>query len=297
MYHIPVLLKESVEGLNIQPNGCYVDLTYGGGGHSKVILEALGKEGKLIAFDQDEDSKAQLIEDERLIFVPQNFRYLKKYLKYHGVREVDGILGDLGVSSKMLDTPARGFSTRFEGPLDMRMSANNELTAAIVVNTYEQKTLEDIFYLYGDLRQSRKLAKAIIERRKVKRIDTIDDLKNTLLPFVGKWQHKGFARIFQALRIEVNKEIDVLKEVLVQATQCLKIQGRLSIISYHSLEDRIVKNYIKTGSFSGTPEKDIYGNFEKPLRPINKKIIVPTAEEISLNSRARSAKLRVAEKI
>ncbi len=296
-YHVPVLLKESIEGLNIKPDGVYVDLTYGGGGHSQEILNQLGEDGVLIAFDQDSDAQENLIEDKRLKFIAQNFQYLKRFLKLSGYKFVDGILGDLGISSWQINTATRGFSTRFSGPLDMRMNINSELDATQVINDYPEKELDRIFYEYGDLRQSKKLAKAIVEHRRNSRIKTIDDLKNVTAAFIGAFEHKMYARIFQAIRIEVNQEMEVLKEVLKQSSEVLKPGGRLSVISYHSLEDRLVKNFIKSGQFDGVPIKDFYGNVEKSFKAVNKKIIIPSKEELKKNKRSRSAKLRIAEKL
>lgn len=295
-YHNPVLLKETVDGLNIKPDGIYVDVTFGGGGHSKEILRRLGPNGKLFGFDQDEDAQANALQDERFVLIPENFRYIKRFLRFHGVKSVDGILADLGVSSHQFDVPERGFSTRFDAGLDMRMSKKNDLDAYRVVNEYDEAGLKRVFLDYGELKVAPALARTIVEAREKKDINTTDELKIVLQRYLPE-QHKNkiLAQIYQAIRIEVNQEMDVLKEFLEQSLEILKPGGRLSVISYHSLEDRLVKRFIKNGMFEGEPERDFFGNFSVPFQSIEK-LIVPTDEEIKINNRARSAKLRVAEK-
>lgn len=296
VYHDPVLLRQSVDGLNINPDGVYVDVTFGGGGHSRAILEKLGPNGKLFAFDQDEDALVNSIQDERFVLINQNFRFLKKFLRLYGIKTVDGILADLGVSSHQFDEAARGFSTRFDAQLDMRMSKNNSLNAYSVVNEYDEANLKRIFYDYGELKLAPALAKTIIESRETKKINTTDELKIVLSRFLPEqFKNKILAQIYQAIRIEVNQEMDVLKEMLEQSLEVLISGGRLSIISYHSLEDRLVKRFMKNGLFEGEPERDFFGNFSVPFKTIGKHII-PTNEEIKKNNRARSAKLRIAEK-
>lgn len=296
-YHNPVLLNESVEGLNIKPNGIYVDVTFGGGGHSKAILNRLGNEGKLFAFDQDKDALLNRIEDDRFTLINENFRYIKRFLRFHGVKQVDGILGDFGVSSHQFDVPERGFSTRFEATLDMRMNQDDSLSAFHVVNEYEEEQLKNVLAQYGELRQAPAMARVIVECRKNEPINTSDQLKKVLNRFLQhKKENKVLAQIYQAIRIEVNQEIEVLKEFLLQTPELLKKGGRLSLISYHSLEDRLVKRFIRNGLFVGEPVRDVYGNFEVPLKKVGN-LIVPTQIEITENSRARSAKLRIAEKI
>jgi len=295
-YHNPVLLKRSVDGLEIKPSGIYVDVTFGGGGHSKEILNRLGSQGRLIAFDQDIDAQRNSIDDKRFLLIPENFRYIKRFLKFNNITKVDGILADLGVSSHQFDEASRGFSTRFDADLDMRMNTNDLVSAYEVVNTYNEKQLADIFHFYGELRSSKMLSKAILDARKEHAIKTIFDLKKVIAPFVpNAKQHKVLAQIFQAIRIEVNQEIDALKEFLIQTPTVLNEKGRLSVISYHSLEDRLVKRFIRNGVFEGEPEKDIFGRFETPFKSVGK-MIIPDAEEIKNNSRARSAKLRIAVK-
>lgn len=297
MYHNPVLLNESVDALNIKKNGIYVDVTFGGGGHSKAILDQLGNEGKLFAFDQDQDALSNEWNDDRLTLIHQNFRYLKRFLKFYGVQKVDGILGDFGVSSHQFDEPSRGFSTRFDGELDMRMNANQELTAHQIVNTYDSEALSTIFFEYGELRNSRGIAKLICKSRQTKPINTTMELNNCLKPLLpAKHENKILAQVYQAIRIEVNQEMEVLKEFLLQTQEVVKVGGRLSLISYHSLEDRWVKRFIQNGCFEREPRKDDFGN---PIVSFKKKggIVLPTEQEIKNNSRARSAKLRVAEKI
>ncbi|MBE0650185.1 MAG: 16S rRNA (cytosine(1402)-N(4))-methyltransferase RsmH [Bacteroidales bacterium] len=298
MYHNPVLLHQSVEGLKISPDGVYVDATFGGGGHSRLILEHLGENGKLVAFDQDPDAAANLPDDDRMQFVNQNFRYLKNFLTLYGNPLVDGILADLGVSSYQFDEPGRGFSTRFDGPLDMRMTKNQGKSAADVVNTYPEEDLNRIFRLYGEIKNSRCMAKMIVEQRKTSEIKTTLELVKTVEKCIpAKQKNKLLAMLFQAIRIEVNEELDVLKIFLEQAAEVLKPGGRLVVISYHSLEDRLVKNFMKTGNFEGELKKDFYGNKLVNLKPIFSKAIVPDEAELSENSRARSAKLRIAEKV
>lgn len=296
-YHKPVLLHPSVDALIANPNGTYVDCTFGGGGHSRLILEKLSPEGKLFAFDQDYDAIANLIQDSRFTFIQQNFRYLKNSLRFYKVDAVDGILADLGVSSHQFDMPLRGFSTRFDGPLDMRMNNKQPLSAKDIINNYTEDQLAEIFYLYGELKQSRKISREIIEARKEKHIETTSDIKvifeKSIPPFK---QNKFFAQLFQALRIEVNDELNALKELLTQSYEMLKPGGTLVFISYHSLEDRLVKKFLKTGLFKGEPERDIYGNWEKPFDIPYSKALIPDNEEILDNTRARSAKMRIATK-
>lgn len=297
MYHNPVLLHESVEGLNMHPHGTFVDVTFGGGGHSKLILSKLEEGGKLFAFDQDQDALANVIQDQRFVFIPQNFKYLKNFLLLHGQPQVDGILADLGVSSHQFDEASRGFSTRFEGKLDMRMDKNNPLTAADVVNTYDQQALTVVFNTYGELQNAWRLAQTIIEARNVHPIKLTTDLRNVLAKHLprGK-ENKTLAQVFQALRIEVNQEMQALESFLEQSVQMLKPGGRLVVISYHSLEDRLVKNLMKTGNVKGETSKDFYGNNLGPFILVSRKAVIPTEEEIAMNPRARSAKLRIAEK-
>jgi 16S rRNA (cytosine1402-N4)-methyltransferase len=298
-YHIPVLLNESVEGMNIHPDSICVDVTFGGGGHSREILSRLGKKGHLYSFDQDEDAFDNIKEDNRFTFVHSNFRYLKGFLKYYGVESVDAVLADLGVSSHHFDESERGFSFRFEDEaLDMRMNQKAKKTAASILNTYTEEKLSDVFYLYGELRQSRRIASQIVKTRQVKKYKTIKDLLSTLEPFVGKEKEKKMlAQAFQALRIEVNEEMDALREMLSQSLEVLKAGGRISVITYHSLEDRLVKNFFKTGNFEGKLDKDFFGNVKTPFRLVNNKVVVPSKEEEERNPRSRSAKLRIAEKI
>ena len=293
-YHNPVLLTESVDGLAVKPDGVYVDITFGGGGHSREILTRLGDGGKLYAFDQDEDAQRNAIEDPRFTLIPQNFRFIKRYLRFYGVHKVDGILGDLGVSSHQFDEAERGFSTRFDAELDMRMNQSGELSAYEVVNSYSEEALSDILFQYGELRNARSIAKKIVEAREGQPIRTSFELKEVLLQFIPKKvEHKVLAQIFQAIRIEVNQELDVLKEFLIQVPEVLNEKGRLSVISYHSLEDRLVKRFIRDGVFSGEPDKDMFGRVNVPLKKVGK-MIVPSEEEIKMNNRARSAKLRIA---
>lgn len=296
MYHNPVLLRESVDALMTNPNGVYIDCTFGGGGHSKEILNRLSDKGRLISFDQDEDAKKNEINDERFDLIMQNFRHLKNNLKYIGIRQVSGILADLGVSSHQFDTPQRGFSTRFESNLDMRMSQKSKLTASEIINYYEEEKLADVFYNYGELKNARKLAREIVHERKLNKIKTVSQLKQIFNYIPQNKQNKFFAQLFQALRIEVNDEMAALREMLMQCGEIIEKEGRLVIISYHSLEDRLVKRYMKTGMFEGEPERDVYGNWNAPFKPVQSKVIVPEESEIESNSRARSAKMRVAIK-
>ncbi|MEI6595399.1 MAG: 16S rRNA (cytosine(1402)-N(4))-methyltransferase RsmH [Bacteroidota bacterium] len=299
-YHVPVMLQECLEGLNIKPDGKIVDVTFGGGGHSNEILKSLGNNGKLVAFDQDEAAKDNLpANDERFIFIDQNFEFIKNHLQYQELIPVDGILADLGVSSYQFDTDERGFSYRFDDAiLDMRMDKTNSLTAISVLNNYPEEQLADVFYQYGELNNSRKIAKQIISARTQKKIETVIDLKNALEKFAPKFKdYKFWSQVFQALRIEVNRELEVLKSLLIQSKDILKKDGRLVVMSYHSLEDRLVKNFINTGNFNGETEKDFYGNIIRPFNPITRKAITPSDEELKLNPRSRSAKLRIAERI
>lgn len=296
-YHHPVLLKESVDGLQIKKNGVYIDATFGGGGHSKEILKRLDAEGQLFAFDQDTDALENVIDDKRFQLINENFRFLRQFLKFYGIKEVDGILADFGVSSHQFDKAERGFSIRFEADLDMRMDQRSSLSAYEVVNSYSQEQLSKILYQYGELRQANAMAKAIVESRNEKRIKTTDQLKNTLQRFLPKMKEfKVLAQIYQAIRIEVNQEIEALKIFLLQVPEVLKPEGRLSVISYHSLEDRLVKRFIRDGKFEGEAEKDFYGNIDVPLKKVGG-LITPSTDEIAKNNRARSAKLRIAERI
>ena len=296
-YHNPVLLQASVDGLNIKPDGIYVDVTFGGGGHSKEILKRLGPNGKLFAFDQDEDALANALPDERFTLINENFRFIKRFLRFYGVKSVDGILADLGVSSHQFDVPERGFSTRFDADLDMRMSQKNDLNAYRVVNEYDEANLKRVFLDYGELKNAPVLARTIIEAREQQPIKTTDELKEVLAKYLPeRVRNKILAQIYQAIRIEVNQEMDVLKEFLEQSLEILNPGGRLSVISYHSLEDRLVKRFVKNGMFEGEPERDFFGNFSVPFKTVGK-LIVPDAAEIKENNRARSAKLRIAEKI
>jgi 16S rRNA (cytosine1402-N4)-methyltransferase len=295
-YHNPVLLQASVDGLNIKPDGVYVDVTFGGGGHSKEILSRLGPNGKLFAFDQDEDALANALVDGRFTLINENFRFIKRFLRFYGLKSVDGILADLGVSSHQFDVPDRGFSTRFDAQLDMRMSQKNELNAYKVVNEYDETNLKRVFLDYGELKNAPVLARTIVEARELQLIKTTDELKEVLARYLpDRVRNKILAQIYQAIRIEVNQEMVVLKEFLEQSLEVLKPEGRLSVISYHSLEDRLVKRFMKNGMFEGEPERDFFGNFSVPFRTVGK-LIVPDKEEVKLNNRARSAKLRIAEK-
>lgn len=304
-YHIPVLLNESIDGLNIQPGGIYVDVTMGGGGHSHEILKRLDANAHLYSFDQDADAEANLkqnhgddlLNDERFTFVRSNFRYLKNWMRYHGVEQIDGLLADLGVSSRHFDDESRGFSFRFESPLDMRMNKRSSKTAADIVNNYAEEALADIFYLYGELKNSRKIASLLVKARQEKKIETTGDFIAVVEPlFKREREKKDLAKLFQALRIEVNGEMSALKELLTSVVDILKPGGRLSVITYHSLEDRIVKNIMKAGNIEGKIEQDFFGRINTPFKLINNKVIVPTDEEQEQNPRSRSAKLRIAEK-
>ncbi|MDT0684791.1 16S rRNA (cytosine(1402)-N(4))-methyltransferase RsmH [Autumnicola psychrophila] len=296
-YHKPVLLEETVRGLDIKPDGVYVDVTFGGGGHSREILKQLGPEGKLYAFDQDKDALQNNIDDERFTLINENFRFIKRFLRFYGVKQVDGILGDFGVSSHQFNEAERGFSTRFDAKLDMRMNQDSKLSAYEVVNEYDEEQLKKMFYEYADLKNAPKLARMIVTERKEKPIESSEQLNDLLKPslFKGK-ENKILAQIYQAIRIEVNQEIEALRDFLLQTEELLKPGGRLSLISYHSLEDRLVKRYIRSGLFKGEPEKDFYGNISVPFKKV-KGLIVPGKEEIVRNNRARSAKLRVAKKL
>jgi len=293
-YHNPVLLDESVAALSIKEDGIYVDVTFGGGGHSREILSKLGKNGRLFGFDQDPDAQENVIDDERFVLIPENFRYISRFLRFHGVKKVDGVLADLGVSSHQFDEAERGFSTRFDGDLDMRMNQKSKISAKEIINKYSEEKLAEIFFLYGELRNSRNIAKTIVEKREEESIDTSFQLREVLQKYLPKAkEHKIIAQIFQAIRIEVNEELDVLKEFLAQIPNILKEDGRLSVISYHSLEDRLVKRFIRTGLFKGELEKDVFGNSNEPMQKVGK-LIVPDVQEIKRNNRARSAKLRIA---
>lgn len=297
-YHVPVLLNESIDGLDIKSDGIYIDVTFGGGGHSKEILRRLGKKGHLYSFDQDQDAEKNIVNDNRFTFVRSNFRYLKNWMRYYGVDHIDGLLADLGVSSHHFDDETRGFSFRFDAPLDMRMNKRAGTTAAEILNNYNEEQLADIFYIYGELKNARKIAATISKARNEKRIETTDDfLHVTEKLFQREREKKEMAKMFQALRIEVNHEMDALKEMLNGAKDLLCEGGRLSVITYHSLEDRIVKNMMKAGNVEGKIKQDFFGRIEAPFRLINNKVIVPSDEEQQQNPRSRSAKLRVAEKI
>ncbi|MDY0200413.1 MAG: 16S rRNA (cytosine(1402)-N(4))-methyltransferase RsmH [Tenuifilaceae bacterium] len=296
-YHVPVLLHESIEGLNILPNGTYLDLTFGGGGHSREIIKHLSPKGRLIAFDQDKAAFANAIDDSRFMLIHSNFRYFKNFLRYHKIAKVDGILADLGVSSMHFDSPERGFSFRFEGPLDMRMNQNSKITAKQVVNTYGEKELAQLLTVYGEVSNARKIAQALVKQRESSPISTVEKLVEILSPmFPAQITHKQLAKIFQAIRIEVNQEMETLKQMLEATTFSLKPNGRLVVISYHSLEDRLVKNFIRSGNFDGKVEADFYGNVVSDFEQINRKVIVPSEEELDENTRSRSAKLRIAQK-
>ena len=295
-YHNPVLLKETVDGLNIRPDGIYVDVTFGGGGHSREIMSRLGEGGKLFGFDQYLDALKNAIDDERFTLINENFRFIKRFLRFHGIKQVDGILADLGVSSHQFDVAERGFSTRFEAELDMRMNQKDEISAYNVINEYDEQEISRVLFNYGELKNARAMANVIVLARQEAPIKNSEQLKQILARFLpGHKSNKILAQIYQAIRIEVNQEMDVLKEFLEQSLEILKPGGRLSVISYHSLEDRLVKRFVKNGMFEGEPERDFFGNFEVPFKTIEK-LIVPSDEEIALNNRARSAKLRVAEK-
>jgi 16S rRNA (cytosine1402-N4)-methyltransferase len=293
-YHNPVLLQQSIDALAIKENGVYVDVTFGGGGHSREILKRLGSTGKLFAFDQDPDALENIIEDERFVLIPENFRFISRFLRFHGVKKVDGVLADLGVSSHQFDEADRGFSTRFDGDLDMRMNKKSKTSAKEVINSYTEEKLAEILFQYGELRNSRNIAKTIVEERTKEKIDTSFQLKTVLKKYLpNAKEHKILAQIFQAIRIEVNEELEALKEFLTQMPNLLTNEGRLSVISYHSLEDRLVKRFISSGLFSGELEKDVFGNTDEPLKRVGK-LIVPSLEEIKINNRSRSAKLRIA---
>jgi 16S rRNA (cytosine1402-N4)-methyltransferase len=296
-YHIPVLLEESVQGMNIRPDGTYVDVTFGGGGHSKRILSELGPKGRLLSFDQDEDAEKNIVNDDRFTFVRSNFRYLHNFLRYYDAEEIDALLADLGVSSHHFDDSERGFSFRFDGKLDMRMNKRSGMTAADVVNDYEEERLADVFYLYGELKNSRRLASVLVKARAGRRIETIEEFLQVVRPLFGRdREKKELAKVFQALRIEVNQEMEALKEMLYAATEALKPGGRLVVITYHSLEDRMVKNLMKTGNVEGKLEQDFFGNIQSPYTLLNNKVIVPDEAELQRNPRSRSAKLRIAIK-
>ncbi|WP_102409216.1 16S rRNA (cytosine(1402)-N(4))-methyltransferase RsmH [Parabacteroides bouchesdurhonensis] len=298
-YHVPVMLHQSLEGMNICPSGVYVDVTFGGGGHSREILKQLGNEGHLYGFDQDADAEKNIPADDRFTFVRSNFRYLYNFMRYYGVDgEVDALLADLGVSSHHFDDKERGFSFRFDGALDMRMNTRAGKTAADIINTYTEEALADVFFLYGELKTARKLANVLVKMRASKKVETIGDFLEVLKPFAGRDKEKKFlAQAFQALRIEVNDEMRALRDMLQQALRVLKPGGRLVVITYHSLEDRLVKNFLKAGNFEGKTEQDFFGNTKSPFRLVNNKVIIPSEEEIEANPRSRSAKLRIAEKI
>jgi 16S rRNA (cytosine1402-N4)-methyltransferase len=296
-YHNPVLLKETVDGLNIKEDGVYVDVTFGGGGHAKEILSRLGENGKLFAFDQDQDALDNAIDDPRFKLISQNFRHIKKFLRFYGIKKVDGILGDFGVSSHQFDVAERGFSLRFEADLDMRMDQEGAVSAYNVVNEYSEKELVSILSQYGEVRGAKAIAAQIVEVRSAQPIKTTEELRVALKRFLPNYkEHKILAQIYQAIRIEVNQEIEVLKEFLLETTELLDTGGRISLISYHSLEDRLVKRFIRNGLFEGEPEKDFYGRFEVPFKKVGG-LIVPSKEEIKINNRARSAKLRIAERL
>lgn len=299
MYHIPVLLHESVDGLNIHPSGTYVDVTFGGGGHSREILRRLGDDGHLYSFDQDADAEGNIPEgDERFTFVRSNFRYLTNWMRYYGVDYIDGLIADLGVSSHHFDAEERGFSFRFDAPLDMRMNGRAGMTAADIVNRYDEERLANVLYLYGELKNSRKLAAAMVKARALKAVETIDDLLQIVKPFMPREREKkDLARVFQALRIEVNHEMDALHEMLEAALKVLRPGGRLVVLTYHSLEDRMVKNFVRSGRMDGKVEQDFFGRKLTPWRAVNNKVIVPDEEEQRTNPRSRSAKLRIAEKL
>lgn len=296
-YHIPALLKESIDGLRIKPGGIYVDVTFGGGGHSKEILKKIGKGGHLYAFDQDEETEINTIPDENFTFIRGNFSWLSNFMDWHGVSEIDGLLADLGVSSHHFDDESRGFSFRFESELDMRMNKKAKKTAKDILNTYTEEQLADVFFLYGELRHARAIARSIVRKREEKLIQTSLDLLEILKPhFSREKEKKQLAQAFQAIRIEVNDEMKALKEMLEQAAELLKTGGRMAVITYHSLEDRLVKNFFKSGNFEGKIEKDFYGNLLTPFKQINNKVIIPNEDEINRNPRSRSAKLRIIEK-
>ena len=296
-YHSPVLLKETVKGLDIKEDGVYVDVTFGGGGHSREILASLGPNGRLIAFDQDKDALLNIIDDSRFLLINENFRFMQQFLRFHGIKSVDGILADFGVSSHQFDKPERGFSIRFDALLDMRMNQEDVLSAHSLINSYDEEALRQLFWQYGELRTAAALAKSIVKGRELAPIDTTFDLKTILKKHLPKGrENKILAQVYQAIRIEVNQEIEVLKAFLLQTPSLLKTNGRLSVISYHSLEDRLVKRFIRNGLFEGEPKKDFFGNFEVPLKKVGN-LIIPSLAEIKINNRARSAKLRIAKKV
>ncbi|MEF9923320.1 MAG: 16S rRNA (cytosine(1402)-N(4))-methyltransferase RsmH [Muribaculaceae bacterium] len=298
VYHIPALLTETIDGLQIKSEGTYVDVTFGGGGHSRAIMLNLGENGHLYGFDQDQDAIANKIEDSRFTFVHSNFCYLSNFLRYYGVDKVDGIIADLGVSFHHFDDSSRGFSFRFDGALDMRMNQKGSRDASWIIANYSEEKLADVFYLYGELRNSRRLAAAIVKARGEKAIESTEDLLSVVRPLMKPMQEKKeLAQVFQALRIEVNKEIDVLQKLLIQSLKVLKPGGRIAVLTYHSLEDRLVKNFFKSGNIEGKVDKDFYGRIETPFRLVNNKVIAPSDEEIGINPRSRSAKLRIAERI
>jgi len=296
IYHTPALLNETIEGLNLKTDGIYVDVTFGGGGHSKEILNRIGAKGKLFGFDQDLDAIKNIVDDKRFTFVRSNFKYMKNFLRFHDVEKVDGILADLGVSSHHFDEAERGFSFRFDGALDMRMNTESKITAASILNTYSEEDLANVFYLYGELHNSRKIARTVVQARAQAPIERIFQFIEILKPYFGREKEKkDMARVFQALRIEVNQEMEVLRELLQQSLEMLNPGGRIVVLTYHSLEDRLVKNYFRSGNFEGKLEKDFYGNIIAPLKAINNKVIIASDEEVERNPRARSAKLRIAE--
>lgn len=296
IYHTPALLNETIEGLNLKTDGIYVDVTFGGGGHSKEILNRIGAKGKLFGFDQDLDAIKNIVDDKRFTFIRSNFKYMKNFLRFHGVEKVDGILADLGVSSHHFDEAERGFSFRFDGALDMRMNTESKITAASILNTYSEEDLANVFYLYGELHNSRKIARTVAQARAKEPIERIFQFIEILKPYFGREKEKkDMARVFQALRIEVNQEMEVLRELLQQSLEMLNPGGRIVVLTYHSLEDRLVKNYFRSGNFEGKLEKDFYGNIIAPLKPVNNKVIIASDEEVERNPRARSAKLRIAE--
>ncbi|MBQ3576479.1 MAG: 16S rRNA (cytosine(1402)-N(4))-methyltransferase RsmH [Coprobacter sp.] len=298
VYHIPALLTECIDGLNISPNGTYIDVTFGGGGHSRGIIDRLGAEGKLFSFDQDSDAEKNIIDDKRFTFVKSNFRFLKNFMKYHNVEQVDGIIADLGVSFHHFDEADRGFSFRFEGKLDMRMNRRGGNSAAEVINKYPENKIADILYYYGEMRNARKIASEIVKRRENKIIETTSDLLSIIKGMINpKQEKKELAQIFQALRIEVNDEMSSLKSMLQQSVEILKPGGRIVVLTYHSLEDRIVKDFFRYGNFEGKAKQDFFGRLIAPLKQVNNKVITPSEEEIERNPRSRSAKLRIAEKI
>ncbi len=298
VYHIPALLDECLEGLNISPNGTYVDVTFGGGGHSRGIIKNLGEGGRLFSFDQDSDAEKNIIDDKRFTFVKSNFRFLKNFMQYHNVEEVDGIIADLGVSFHHFDEADRGFSFRFDGKLDMRMNRRGGKSASDIINRYPEDKIADILYYYGEMRNARRIAAAIVKKREGKMIETTTDLLSVIKDLVNpKQEKKELAQIFQALRIEVNDEMASLKSMLTQSAAILKPGGRMVVLTYHSLEDRIVKDFFKFGNFEGKAEKDFFGRVIAPLKQVNNKVIVPSEEEIERNPRSRSAKLRIAEKL